>query len=165
MCIYARVQTLSTPQILPPHQKLIVEIALFAPCGLFFIKSELPVAQRFQAFPRAARLPVDFALLVAQLLQPRQFALQLFLVTLQFGFAEQIEPQLGRCNAGTQIPGFSRRKFLAALLHLFEQMPHARHLLVGGAQPQLLLALDAFAEMKHRLERKLEGHFPIPAMP
>lgn len=165
MCIYACVQTLSTPQILPPHQKLIVEIALFAPSRLFFINSELPVAQRFQAFPRAARLPVEFALLVAQLLQPRQFALQFFPVALQFGFAQQIEPQLGGCDAAAEVTGFSRRKFLAARLHLFEQMPYARHLLVGGAQPQLLLTLDAFAEMKHRLERKLEGHFPIPAMP
>ena len=49
-------------------------------------------------------------------------------------------------------------ELLPASLHLFNQTPHPRHLLVGGAQPQLLLVLQALAKMQNSFEREMESH-------
>jgi hypothetical protein len=39
----------------------------------------------------------------------------------------------------------------AQVLHLLKQMPRFRDSLIGCSEPQLLLVLNAFAKMQHRL--------------
>src|SRR5271170_985946 len=53
-------------------------------------------------------------------------------------------------------------QLLSARVRLFDPMLHSRHLLMGGAQPQLLLVLDALTEMQNGLQREMERHISQP---
>jgi hypothetical protein len=157
--VYPRTrQTLATPQVFSPQKKQIIQIALFPPRSLLFVQTELLIADRFQSFAHPSRLLKNLALLVAQLLQPYQLYFEFPPVPEQFRFTLQSESQFGGGHSRTQLPRLLSLEPLPAQVDLFDSVLASRHLLVGGAQPQFLLVLQALAEMQNGLQRKMECH-------
>jgi hypothetical protein len=143
---------------LPPQQKQVVQTALFAPESFLLVGTELLIAHRFERLPGPPRLVKEFPLLIAYLLQAGQLLFQFPPVAQQFRIAQQSEMNLDRGHPCAQPRSLLPEKFQPPGIHLLNQMPHPRHLLVSGAQPQLLLVFQAFTKMEYGLQWKMECH-------
>ena len=140
-------------------------MVLFAPRGVAPIFVKLVVAQAFKRLALASRLLKEFLLLVAQVLQAHQFMLYRLPLLAKGHLAGKCETQFRAAGAGSDIVGLASLEVLQAGIELIEKMAGSRDLLVGGPQAEFVLVLDALPEMKHRLQRKLEGHVSSWAMP
>jgi|SRR5271166_6202443 len=67
---------------------------------------------------------------------------------MQFGRGRAFEQLLPR--AGSHLPHLA--------IEQIDHVAHACHLLVGGAQPQFLLALQALPQVQYGFEWKTKGH-------
>ena len=133
-------------------------MALLAPLRVALIFAKLVVAQAFEGFTLPARLLKHCLLLLAQLLQAQEVALQDMALLAEGRLTKECKAQFGGGRARSQLQRLMGLHLSDAVVELVESTAGAGHLLVGGTQSQFLLVLDTLPEMKHRLQRKMEGH-------
>jgi hypothetical protein len=133
-------------------------LPLFLASGFTLVEMKLGFAQSAQGFPPAPRLTKIPLLLIAQLLHPHQFGLQFTFAPHERRFSGPFKLQF--CSGGTslEIVGSLFPIVLFVRIQLLDHVPHPRHLLIGGAQTQFLLVLEALIEVQYGLQRKAKGH-------
>lgn len=148
---------LAAPRLSPAKEE-IVELALLAPGSFFAVETQLAIAQSFERLSLPAQLVVEVALLVPQLLQPSQLSLQPNSVLKSRRFTGEVKMQIGRRSSVFELAHLQAAGLAHARVELDQQMTQARDLLIGGAQPQFLLVLDALPKVQDGLQRKMKGH-------
>jgi hypothetical protein len=131
---------------------------LFAPGRIEFVIAKPVVAQVLENFALAARVLKNPVLLVAQVLQADEFPGNLVTLFAKPRLRHKFEAQLGRSHSDFQILGLRCAHLRSLEIDLLEQVSRPRHLLIGRAQPEFLLMLDALAIVKNSLQGELKWH-------
>ena len=127
-------------------------------CRFALVSAKLPFSQAFERLALPPLLLEEFLLLVPQMLRMGKFALQFTAMLGESGLTKHDEAELGRSRSGLQLLQLRAANLLGPAIELIDQMPHSYHLLIGGAQTQLLLALQALPKMKDGLQGKTKRH-------
>jgi hypothetical protein len=116
------------------------------------------IAQALEGFALATGLLKDFLLLVTQILPAQEIAFGILPLQSQGSLPGKSKTQLGRGGAHSEFLSLAELHLPYSLVELLDHTTRPRHLLVGRAQAQLLLVLDALPKMKDRLQRKMKSH-------
>jgi hypothetical protein len=141
-----------------PEKEEVIELTLFESRGIALVLALLMIAQALEGFALPARLLKNSLLLVSEILQAQQFALDVLALLAKGCLAREREAQLRGSGTHTEFLKLAHLHLTDALDDLIEQVPHLGHLLVSGTQAQLLLVLHTLPEMKYRLQCKTKGH-------
>ncbi len=119
-CMPTPRQILTTPQVVTPQKKKIVQLPLFAPRSVTLVLAKLPVPQAFEDFTLAPRMLKNSVLLVPQILQAFELTYNLLMLLSKRSLRQQSKAQLGRRHSIFQMLGLIHTHLCSSQIQLIE---------------------------------------------